>query len=286
MFSISVVIVLVITISWIEFNFIDELPVSYWKFDGTLEDFGTFNVDLQNSYPVFICGINATNYCFNTDNTFAKLDFPDTAFIKGLHFNSNSFVTSGYKNEYKYDFLDYDKPFTIETWLTPHQLCIGTICYHHYFLAKTVTDDSNKVTGFACGEQRDSSLYCYLRNPNEVLLVETKDTFQDGVPLKFSFTNDGQGTWNGTKIFINGIMVEKKYYNYQHENIPTVRNFAITKSIENDEPLVIGNYWIKRINPAVDLTIDELKIYNYEKTSEQILNDYSKDMNQIAFLGK
>ncbi|CAE6486954.1 hypothetical protein NUZ5A_20238 [Candidatus Nitrosotenuis uzonensis] len=204
-------LLLIIPVTIIVFLSFGKEPVSYWSFDETLIDLGSDPVLLYNSFPVYICGVNSTTYCFDSyDPTFAQIKFVKTNFNHGAYFNGLTFLTSGYSKENKFDFLSHDHPFTIELWITPSQLCIEHNCYHHYFISKTITNENNEVIGFACGEQRDASMYCYMRNSKEYLMVQTKQTFEDGVPIKFSVIHDGTGTYNGTNIFINGLIAEKK----------------------------------------------------------------------------
>ncbi|CAE6486950.1 hypothetical protein NUZ5A_20237 [Candidatus Nitrosotenuis uzonensis] len=75
-------------------------------------------------------------------------------------------------------------------------------------------------------------------------------------------------------------MLKKKPFDYSLTGCTNCRVDVITQDIQNNEPLVIGNYWIKKINPAVNLTIDELKIYDYERSSMQIYYDFLRDLHR------
>jgi hypothetical protein len=174
--------------------------------------------------------------------------------------------------------LEYNHPFTLEAWIIPHRLCIEGICDHHYFISKVYTDSKSKVTGIACGQQDDGALYCYLRsdefdngaNKDYGIYQETKNSVPNDIPLKFDFVYTGNGTLDGMLLYINGIQVQTKPH-----DIPT---FTIAHSISNQRPIVLGNYGIRWINPWVNAYVDEVKIYDYDRTSEQILTDFQSDI--------
>lgn len=264
---------------------ISEEPISYWKFDHALSDSGSLNVKLKNTFPIYTCNTDVTTYCFDLHDTLLrKINYTTTQFDTGIHFNGKTYLTSGYENESKYDFLNSRHPFTIETWITPTQLCEEETCFHHYFISKTDAIPHapglhyGDVIGFACAIQRDGSFFCYFRNVFEYLHIETLSNYSDGIPKKLSIVYTGDETYDGLSFYVNGELVDKKPCGYyENSDYPLCR---IEHQTENNQPLVIGNYWIKYINPLVNTTLDEFKIYDYAKTNEQIKFDYLYDIDK------
>jgi hypothetical protein len=260
----------------------NEAPLSYWKFNGNLEDSGSLNVKLLNTYPIYTCNNYVMTFCFDShDPLLGKINFTSTQFNKGIHFNGKSYLTSGFENESKYDFLNSKHQFTIETWITPSRLCIAETCYHHYFISKTQSFPPTKmsfgnVQGFACGIQRDGSFYCYFKNPYEYLHIETLINYADDLPKHLTIVHNGEGTYNGFSFYVNGELVKKKDSDYY--DIQTLR---LEHQTVNNQPLVLGNYWIRNINPLTNSTLDDLKIYDYARTTEQIEFDYDNDINKL-----
>ncbi len=250
----------------------DEPPKSYWKLDGNMMDSGSLNVTLYNTYPFYACNVNATTFCYDTTNpSFAKVEYHNSTFGKNVYFNGYTHLATSFADQSKYSFLESNHPFTLEAWIVPDRLCVEGMCDHHYFLTKVITESDN-VIGVACGQQDDGALYCYLRNANAIIYKETSKVPPNDIPLKFDFTYNGNGTFNGMLLYINGQVAQTKPLD------PLLSNSTLTGSILNTEPLVIGNYWIKWINPWTNAYVDEVKIYDYDRTSKQILEDFQSDI--------
>src|SRR5690349_14806618 len=72
-----------------------EPPKSYWKLDGNTFDSGSLNVTLHNTYPLYVCGINSTTYCFDTNSSlFGKIIYRNSTFGKDVYFNGHTFLAS------------------------------------------------------------------------------------------------------------------------------------------------------------------------------------------------
>ena len=255
-------------------------PVSHWKFDGSLTDHSELKNDLQNTYPVFLCGIdNQTKNCFESnDPNLGVLNFTDSLFGKAVVFNGKTFFTVREDSAKDYDFLEYDHPFTIEWWMNSDQLCTAPLyCFHQYIFSKAETID-DQVTGFGIGIQRDGAIFTYLRNPETIFYTQTNDDVVDkDILRKYSVVYGGSGTWDDLNFYVNGELMDKRPF------IAVSSNKTIRSSIQNNSTLVIGNYWYRYAQPIVEGSIDDVKIYDYAKNSQQIQSDFFSDISSLNY---
>lgn len=273
---IAVFILLISVVTFFDDSFAEtsDLPVSYWKFDGNLDDSGYANVELQNTTPVFICP-EFEPYCFSENEAIGNPIFSLGANNQSLSFNGNTFVTSGEQNEHIYDFLNSEMPFAIEWWMKGNKYCDSVYTYscgYQYLFSKAETIDG-KVLGFGIGITKNGTIYAHLRNTSETMFAETASKIATGSTSKYSVVYDGSGSWNGLQFYVNGTMINKKPFD------PTEidAKFSLTKPTTNDAALVIGNYWYTKGWTFSSGWMDEVKIFNYIRTFDQINYDFHNE---------
>jgi hypothetical protein len=257
-------------------------PISYWNFDENLNDLGITKNDLQNTNPIFLCGINnESNYCFEpTDSNLGILNFTRSLFGTAVSFNGKTYLTTGENNPKDYDFIDYDHPFTFEWWMDSSRLCYQSFyCFHQYLFSKAETNNvTSTYVGLGIGIQRNGGIFTYLQGTNSGIYAQTQDDITTAdVPQKYSVVYTGNGTWDDLHFYVNGDPVEKKPL------LATVSDYQITSSIKNNSTLVIGNFWYRYAQPLASGWIDEVKIYDYAKNQTAIKNDFLNDVKSSGY---
>jgi len=254
--------------------------VSYWHFDNTLEDSGPAKNNLHVSTPILMCNDPYPfSACWTDDIAKLSEEFYVPAMSHdGFYFNRFTFLATDPANESNYDFLEIDKPFTIDFWARGEQYClVSDACTHQYLFSKAVStyETNPNVIGVAGGIQRDGAFYMYLRNDHEIMYAQTNEAVFDNTPHKYTVVYLGDGKRTNIQFYVDGKKIPLHPSTGDSFSVP-----QIFDTVTNDSPLVIGNYWFTFGQSFGDGWIDEFKIFDSALTSEDILSDYQSQISK------
>lgn len=237
---------------------------SYWNFDQNLSDHGTWGNDLTVMDPVFACSVQQVTACWpDAWLALTHVIYVITGHGYGHDFNGYTFFNAAPESDY--DFLNIHHEYQVEFDTQGDQYCPGGNCTHQYLMSKARSDPQGNVYGFAVGIQGDAHLYVYHRSNTAIVMARSDSVVFDGTPHHIKITNDGSGTWDGIKIYVDGNLNKEAY-----SSSVSVQTFS--GSDLNDETFVIGNYWYRTGQTLRTGWMDEVKLYDSIQTTPVINN--------------
>ena len=224
----------------IAFDYNNGQPSSWWRLD---EKTG---LTAYNSTDATVSG-SLQGSMTDSDHVPGKVGY-------ALDFDgSNDYVTMG--NIYNFERTD---PFTITAWF------------------KTSSATDQQIAGKSNNGTPWNGYYLRLLNTGaldfalcnsgvtgDIANIYTNSTFKDGRWHHVAATSDGSASTNGMKIYVDG-----------SQAAITVARDALTATIQTSYPFQISGRNSASANIFNGL-IDEVKVYNYARTSEEVKMDYT-----------
>jgi len=237
-------------------------PVGHWKLDecsGTVANDasgngnnGTIDAGSTGNTSVGTCSSGNSNEMWN-DGTTGKRN-------ASLGFdNDDDIINMTDKDIFSFGDGSNDNPFSVSAWLNHTENTAGEI----------VTKSSAELLAehrLALGGS-GKDLYFNLNATIGYIRVTAADAVSTSTWHHVVATYDGSSTIDGMNLYLDG----------EKLNVTGSSGGSYTAMSNGDSPLTIGGRYnvASVINPISGL-IDEVKIFNYELTPQQIRNDYNQ----------
>lgn len=226
-------------------------PVGHWKFD---EGEGSTAKD------------SSENNNTGTLTNMASDDWVTGKFNSGLDFaGDNDYVTIADSSKLSFGDGTTDKPFSVSAWVNADDITAYTIA------SKATNTSSGTVEWIFAIDLEDELKFIVYDDISAIWLkIESSSvmTAYEGTWTHFAFSYDGSSSMNGVVLYVNGVAIATK----------TGSSGSYTAMHDTSTPIESGVYF--RSNGGVvgwsDGKIDNLMIYNYELTAEQVKLDYNQ----------
>ena len=214
----------------------------------------------REDYSTDYSGHNNIGTVYNTKSE--KGIFNGCAVFNGL----SSYIEVVYPQNLSFTDNSNDKPFSISFWFNPG-----------YELGQPILELGNYALGtaeYTVTIPVDTyKLAVYLNDANagylSCITVNNLDTFENFNGWLFAYcTYDGLGSASGLKIYINGILT----------NTTTSHQGGYTAMQISGESLYIGRQQYVKYE-YLNGKLDELKIKNYERQSQDVMHSYNQYVN-------
>jgi hypothetical protein len=214
-------------------------PVGYWKFDE-----GSGTTQIQDS---------SGNDNYATLSGFTESSWEKGKFGDSLYFDGTSSVAT-VANESAFDF-EQDDAFSISSWVK----VVGDNSEQKIF---NKMDNGAPNRGYEFFVHNDNFLSAYLISSwsGDAIFVQGNTAINDDQWHHVAMTYAGTSTAPDVKLYLDGVLEST-----------SINNDSLASTILTDISPNIGN----RNGGSLyfEGNIDELKVYNYERTQEQIIED-------------